>query len=308
MKAVPVGRYSIALERSIVTQVRLWEAGFRQMARPIPATDGSLTTPLGDHVIVAYDCIDGVATSEYPLVAFVDLLAGLHRMPVSAEDEVERFDQDTTALVVPFVAAVRADRGSDRMVRIVQETLEGLGPSLDRDIATAQDLRASLARRTDLSMVVTHYDAPGNVMVEPGGRLVLVDWDELLVAPRERDTWSQLIEPETAATFLMHYRRSWPHYEPDVDALRHYLLKWYFEEIEGLGGTVLDDGASAEERSRYLRWFSGAVAHLHDALRRLDRGEWPWLTSAVAEPTSGPPSEGEGEPEDQQERRPDHEP
>src|SRR5687767_2799121 len=66
VKAVPVGRYSDLLERSLPSQVRLWDAGFTQMSRPIPATSGALSTPLDGHLVVVYDLVDGIATNDYP--------------------------------------------------------------------------------------------------------------------------------------------------------------------------------------------------------------------------------------------------
>ena len=243
-----------------------------------------MTVPIESHLVAVYARIDGVATHDYPFEPYVDMLAVLHGTSVVVDDQVETFAVDTTALVVPFIATALAQDDPDPLRVALRETLRRLGPAIERDIEDARRTRRALAARTDLDLVITHYDAPGNVMIEPDGRLVLVDWDELLLAPRERDTWSHLVDPDQAPRFLARYRRTVPDYEPDIDAVRHYLLKWYFEEIEGLGGPVLDPDRTLEERAPWSRWFQGAVPALHDALRRLERGERRWLAAWAVEP------------------------
>ena len=85
-----------------------------------------------------------------------------------------------------------------------------------------------------------------------------------------------MVDPGQAPRFLARYRRTVPHYEPNADVLRHYLLKWYFEEIEGLGSPVLDRTNTPEVRAQWSRWFQGAVPRLDGTLRRLEAGEQPW--------------------------------
>jgi len=300
VKAIPTGRASAPVERSIPLQARLWDAGFTSMARPVATTDGRLSAVAGDHTVVVHDLIDGVATADYPFDAYVDLLAHLHATTIDVGDLVETFE-DTTTLVAPFVAGLRAMQDPDATALAVKSTVDRLGPTLDEDIAEARRIQGSLAARSGLELVLTHYDAPNNVMIRPDGALVLVDWDDLLLAPRERDTWKHLIDPAKADRFLARYRLTVPAYEPDIETLHHYLLKWYFEEVEGLGGPVVDEGERPEVRARYLRWFEGAVPSYEAALRRLDRGELAW-SSAVAEATSPPAQQRERQTDEQEQR------
>ena len=277
VKSVPVGRYSTLLGRAVPIQARLWDAGYIQMNRPIATTSGTLTVEMGTHILVVYDCIDGVATNDYPFEPYVDLLSTLHQTKVAVDDQIETFDIDSAARAESVVKAALARRDRDPLVDAVRAALERLGPSLERDIAEAHRTRLALAARPNLAMVITHNDAAGNVMIRTDGRLCLVDWDELLLAPPERDTWRHLVDPVRAAAFLTCYRRTVPDHEPDVDAVRHYLLTWYFEEIEGLISPIVEPGTTPKVRARYWRWFQGSVPPLHEALRRLEQGDRPWL-------------------------------
>ena len=298
VKVVPIGRDSPALERSLPVQDRLWSVGFRQMARPVAAVDGSLSVRRGGHVVAVFDWIDGVATQDYPFDAYVDLLAELHGTVVDVGDAIDQFTDDTTARVGPFLEHARRERRRDALTESVGAVLDGLGSSLDHDIREARRIGASLAARTDLTRVLTHYDTMNNVLIRPDGRLVLVDWDDLLLAPPERDAWSHLVHDRRAAPYLRRYRRWVPTYEPDPDAILHYLRKWYFEEIEGLGTQVLDLDRPVEQRQRYVGWISEAVPYLATILRRIERGERPWA-SAVAEATSPPSEHGQRQADEQ---------
>lgn len=301
VKVVPIGRDSPALERSLPLQVRLSNAGFTAMARPIPVVGGALAVRRDEHVVVVFEWIDGLATHDYPFEAYVDLVASLHSTTIDAGNAVETFAVDTTALVGPFVERARRDRRLDALTESVGTILDQLGPSLDEDIREAHRIRLVLAARNDVCRVMTHYDAANNVLVRPDGSLVLVDFDDLLLAPPERDTWKHLVDPDQAPRFLARYRHIVPGYEPDPEAITHYLRKWYFEEVEGLGGVVLDVERPLDERQRYLGWFSAAVPHFHAVLRHLERGERPWA-SAVAEATSAPAEHRQRQPDDQHDK------
>ncbi len=279
VKAVPIGRYSGLLERAVPIQHRLWRAGFSQMGPPIPTRSGALTFPLGDHILAVYAVVPGFVSFDFPVEPFADLLAALHGTAVDVDGQVETFEIDAVARAEPVVAAALVQPEPDPLILAARETLDLIAPTLERDKAEARQARDALRRRAlagALPMVVTHYDAHHNVMIAPDGRLNLVDWDELMLAPRERDTWTQLVQPHRATRFLERYRDTAPNYEPDIDALRHYVLTWYFEEIEGLLAPMLDSAVEAETRARYLGWFQSSVEELHEVLRRLERGERPW--------------------------------
>jgi thiamine kinase-like enzyme len=46
-----------------------------------------------------------------------------------------------------------------------------------------------LCRNQNPELVLSHGDIPGNVMIRSHDDLTVIDWDELILAPVERDIW-----------------------------------------------------------------------------------------------------------------------
>ena len=302
VKAIPTGRASVPVERSMPLQARLWDAGFTSMARPVATTDGRLTTVAGDHTVVVHELIDGVATADVPFDAFVDLLARLHATTINAGDLVETFE-DTTRFVEPFVAEVRATQRPDLLGLAVKAAVERLGRDLGRGHRRG---RAGSGRRSRRgrheSSSLTHYDAP-NERDGPSGRHARPR--RLGRSPARALRARHLEAPHRSSpggtvpwrAIAVRFRRTSRTSRRSTTTCS----KWYFEEIEGLGDPVVVVREPPEVRARYLRWFEGAVPFYEAALRRLDRGELAW-TSAVAEAASPPAQQRERQSDDQQER------
>ena len=99
------------------------------------------------------------------------------------------------------------------------------------------------------------------MIVADDGELWLVDWDEVVLAPKERDLMfvvggigAGLVSPEQTACFFDGYG------EVDVDplALSYYRHAWAVQDIASWAERVLVAPAlSAEERSEAARIFVG---------------------------------------------------
>ena len=90
-------------------------------------------------------------------------------------------------------------------------------------------------------MVLCHADMhTWNVLLDSGGQIWLVDWDETILAPKERDLMfviggigRDLVSPHETERFLQGYKNT----AIDADALCYYRYAW----------AVQDMGAYAEE-------------------------------------------------------------
>jgi thiamine kinase-like enzyme len=71
-----------------------------------------------------------------------------------------------------------------------------------------------LCKQQQFEMVITHGDAGGNVLVKSPTDLYIVDWDEILLAPRERDLWVS----DGNADFIKGYKSIFPGYRPNETA------------------------------------------------------------------------------------------
>jgi spectinomycin phosphotransferase len=101
---------------------------------------------------------------------------------------------------------------------------------LARDARTVRDLLErldELAAQTSDESVITHGEPHSGNVMRQGGRLVLVDWDTVALAPPERDLW--LLEPLDADE-REHYTRL-SGLTIDERTLQLYRLRWRLDDI-----------------------------------------------------------------------------
>jgi spectinomycin phosphotransferase len=90
--------------------------------------------------------------------------------------------------------------------------------------------------------VLCHADLhTWNVLVEPGGALWIVDWDEAVLAPRERDLMfvvggiaAGLVAPADTGRFLKGYGEV----AIDRDLLAYYRVAWAVQDIAAYGEEI----------------------------------------------------------------------
>jgi spectinomycin phosphotransferase len=108
-------------------------------------------------------------------------------------------------------------------------------------------------RRLDHPHMVCHTDIhAANILEDASGRLWVIDWDGLMLAPPERD--------------LVFWRDSehWPAFqdgyasdrEIDEDIMRYYGLEWVVQEIADYGENIFFLPLSDEQKAHSLGEFS----------------------------------------------------
>src|SRR5262249_21693617 len=92
-------------------------------------------------------------------------------------------------------------------------------------------------RQTTFDLVITHGDPGGNVLVKSPSDLYLIDWDEILLAPAERDLWIHDDRPE----FMAGYRPVRPEYRVNELARKYCLCSQYFDYMAYYLSDILGD-------------------------------------------------------------------
>jgi spectinomycin phosphotransferase len=218
---------------------------------------------------------------------FGEIAARLHavRLPADLAGIVPRetFEPRMTAVareVDRHVGRRRDARGDDPLTRSVRETWRAKRPTLRHLVSRAEDLgtriRGPTARGERIPFVLCHADLhTANVLVADDGTLSIVDWDELLLAPRERDLMfvrdSVVAGPVSdvqADAFEAGYG------SPAVDPLliAYYRVDWAVQDLAGYAHQVLlEPDRSRADRvvaaERFLGQFGPA-------------GEVPWALAA----------------------------
>lgn len=206
----------VTLGRSLGAAVLLREQGLEFVHAPRRRHDGGWLAGVaeGRYAVSVYDRIHGVAHHFGDrLENQPELLSALRRLHAAhlpehllVRDDLRIPHRDALFLGVdeswpgPFGEPARG---------LVVERRR----AIEERLASYDALAAALDKQ---NWVVTHGEPhAGNVMIAEDGRLRLIDWDTVTVAPPERDLWHLTPAPG------------------DPDALRLYRLRWELTDIAG---------------------------------------------------------------------------
>jgi spectinomycin phosphotransferase len=245
-KLVKVSRDSQIVEQSLPVLHELHQLGVDHIIYPILTTGGQFSVEIDGKILALFNHVPGEWVFDYPFELYLRLLGQIHQIseriqtPLTREDFSLPFrDELLTALEQVWSGTYAHPAEKDLQQWCIDHRAE-----IERDFPLMEQAAAEL-RAQEHTFILTHGDAPGNVLYD-GKDIYLVDWDMVLFAPRERDTWFHMGEPQ----FLPLYRAFVPGYEFDRTAYRFYLYKRYFEDLLGYIEKVLSPESTDEDKRR----------------------------------------------------------
>jgi spectinomycin phosphotransferase len=255
------------VDRARLRAVRaLFDGGLCAAVPPLPDARDRLSSRLGDLDLVLYPFVDGVSAIRAGLadeqwIAYGRFVRALHdtELPVKVREElpVEQFDGEGAGLIRRADDDLAPDRDHDDAVTAsLADIWRSNRPTIIRAVQRAEGLRARISARADAPQLVPcHSDIHvGNVLVTPDGGLRIVDWDDLRLAPRERDLkfflgariGSFVVGDRDTQRFLEGYGP----YQIDEELLSWYREEWLVIDIGEYARTALFlDGLSPETRA-----------------------------------------------------------
>lgn len=204
--------------------------GVQAIIPPLPAFGGrhsiaADTTPsrlwgsMGEYSLILYPFVEGLNGYETKLTDqqwcdFGAAFRGIHaaRLPVALAARIPResYSPRWRELVVSFQAQVEESAYTDPVAVKLAAFMRSRREEIDHLVSHAADLAAAL-QSCPLEAVLCHADLhAGNLHLTPGGTLFIVDWDNPLYAPKEKDlaliggspVWS---DPRAEALFYEGY-------------------------------------------------------------------------------------------------------
>jgi spectinomycin phosphotransferase len=144
----------------------------------------------------------------------------------------ETFVPQRRQLIAPIDNALAAPK--DSIARELSESWAAHREQIRTIVERADSIGARL-RDLSPSAVLCHADLhTRNVLVEPNGEWWLIDWDEAVIAPRERDLMFVMrgivrgfVEPHQTRAFF----RGYGDVAPDAQALAYYRCAWAVQDI-----------------------------------------------------------------------------
>jgi spectinomycin phosphotransferase len=238
----PVDTASLEVPRYLAAR------GIPHMLVPIPTTAGGSYDPGEPFSLVVYPFVEGEPGGEIGLTTaqyteWGRVMRRIHDEPIA--DELvsimrhERFVPRDAERVPRIGTELASTEPEDRFGRSLVAFWREHRGEIDR-IVERTDALGPLARMRGGDRVICHADIHAwNVLVESSGELVIVDWDETVLAPRERDLMfvdsriGGLVNDGPA--FFVGYGQV----QIDPLVMAYYRFAWVVEELVDFAGRVL---------------------------------------------------------------------
>jgi spectinomycin phosphotransferase len=246
----------------------LSDHGIEQVIAPLHNQSGHLWTELESFKLILYPFIEGETggkkgMSDAQLIELGQTLRKMHSLALSDE----------------LLSHLRKETFVPKWVSVVQSLLSNFPPhpiqndceqafadlwNKRRDdiqkVLTRALILGSFLQKQPLEHVLCHADIhKWNVLVDPAGRLFIVDWDETVYAPKERDLMhiggsnTHTVEREREVDlFYQGYGKT----EINPTAMAFYRYAWAVEEIGSFSErALLTPGVGEATQQQALRFF-----------------------------------------------------
>ena len=233
--------------------------GIGHLLAPIPTATGDSFDAGEPYSLILYPFIDGESGGDVGLTTAQQTELGrvvrrIHEFPTPADlarsMRRERFVPPGVEAARRIGGEVRTGSFDDPFQRSMAAFWLGHRGEVDRIVQRAEGLGVE-ARTRAWDPVVCHADIHAwNLLIERSGGFVVVDWDETLLAPRERDL--MFVDggvgglANDARAFFAGYGRV----EVDPVVMAYYRFDWVVQELASYGDQVLAPGVGDATRAR----------------------------------------------------------
>ena len=232
-----------------------------QVVAPIPTRTQKLFEEMDGFALILYPFIPGneamkVGMSDEQWTEFGSVLKEIHftRLPsdiarfVRREDFVPKWSRLALEMQQQVDAGHFADPYQKELAVFWKDKKETIQAVVERAELIGQSLQ-----QAELEFVLCHADIhTANILVTPDQKLFIVDWDETLFAPKERDLMHVLEENNIHTREEQMFFAGYGNVEINPLALAYYRYEWCVQEIGDFGNRVFltkDIGESTKQES-----------------------------------------------------------
>lgn len=246
----------------------LKEQGIEQVMAPLSTKDGKAWTSMDDFFFILYQFITGngvmdVGMSDPHWIEFGFVLKRLH----STQPTPELLQQIKRETFVPkqldFAKALHAQIKTLNYDDPFQKELAEFWLENYETISTILERTETLSKRmqeSNLEYVLCHADIhTANLLLSDDDKICIVDWDETMLAPKERDLlfvidsiFNDTSNGKWERLFFEGYGKT----EVDPLALAYYRYDWCVEDMGEFAEDVFGrENIGAETKANSIRWF-----------------------------------------------------
>jgi spectinomycin phosphotransferase len=265
--------YFCKLKRGIFDQVSvklpkfLSDQDIAQIIPPLVTGTGGLWAELDDFRLILYPFVEGtsgyeVELSERQWTDFGTALKRVHTtsLPPALREKIrkERYSPEWRELCRDIMKRLEDERFDDPIMVDMAAFLQSKREMILHAIGRAEQLAHTMASRP-MELVVCHTDMhPGNLFIDKGGTLFIIDWDYPMLAPKERDLMfiggGQGFKPYIAEQEETLFYRGYGQSQLDPVALTYYRYERGITDLVVESERVLSSTLGTQDRAQSLQY------------------------------------------------------
>lgn len=251
---------------SVLLPAYLASQGHEHIIAPLSTASGALWADLAGYKAILYPFVAGVDCYERPLTIGQNYELGqtvraIHATTLPFELgqrlRAESFSAEWRDSVRAFMQRIDTEQFSEPTAIKLAAFLAARRPQVE-DLVAAADRLARVLKPRALPSVLCHGDLhAGNVLLSDDGRWYLVDWDDPILAPKERDLMhigggvgvsSVWTDAAAGTLFFEGYGQA----EIDRPALAYYRCERAIQDIAAVCRAILEATVGPEDQERGL--------------------------------------------------------
>ncbi len=235
------------------------DAGIKNITHPIKTITGELVFCLDKYPTALFNFIEWFNANDQPLnedqrFALGKLLGKIHQAKkvigefsikedfkygninrlLETLDKIDSYIKDPSKYKSKTAQLLLKNK--DKILNRVKE-LEGLGGKL---------------RNQNIDFVICHSEPHAwNTMIDKEGEIYLIDWDDSLYAPREKDL--NMIKNDQIK--LDGYKSVVGEFKINQEIIHYYQMEWNISEIDAWSNSLLNEESNETQYKHYLEQF-----------------------------------------------------
>jgi spectinomycin phosphotransferase len=256
--------------REVIVLVPLFlrESGIQEILAPLEAKSGEHWADFGEYKLILYPFIEGKDGFEVELTdqhreKLGEALHGIHTLQIPQDlyqlIRKETFSPEWRTDMKSFLGQVESRTFHDSTAGKLAEFIKSKRSEIIHLIERAEQLAFEL-QSSHPNLVLCHSDIHGgNILLSHTGELYIVDWDDPILAPKERDLmfvgggidgiWKR---EEAQAVFYRGYGQT----KIDLAALTYYRYERVIEDLVVICMQILSTDEGGADREQGYRWFT----------------------------------------------------
>lgn len=244
-------------EPSLVIPHFLKERGLEQVIAPLPTKARDLYTTLNNFALILYPFIDGdtgmnlgLTDKQWPLYGtFLKHLQAVNLpnellQQVQKETFIPKWGSMVRSLHETILERTYTNPFEKELIKFWKTKHEEIGKILTRTEELGNRLQAKR-----LEFVLCHTDIhTANLLIDTSGKLFVVDWDNPMLAPKERDL---MFIDSKEQLFYQGYGQT----EVNRPVLVYYRYEWVIQEISDYANRVFSNEFGEETKHHALQGF-----------------------------------------------------